>query len=306
MPKIQVVKSVSIEKDAASVYSIVSDFHYWQHWSPWLIQEPEAKVTVSEDGKSYAWEGKRVGKGEMKVTNEDKNRSVDYDLTFLTPYKSHAKVRFELNEEQGGVNVSWHMDSKLPFFMFWMKKMMIAFVGMDYQRGLTMLKEYAETGKVASKLEFNGVSNYDGCEYIGIKHDIAMSEMPKVMESDFAKIFEFATSNPDAVAGKPFAMYHKWDLVNGRVSFTSGIPINDNTNKPNGFELGAIPSTQVYRLTHKGDYHHLGNAWSTIMGMERAKEFKKNKNIHPFEVYDNDPREVSVEDRSTTIHFAVV
>jgi hypothetical protein len=41
------------------------------------------------------------------------------------------------------------------------------------------------------------------------------------------------------------------------------------------------------------------------MGMERAKEFKKNKNIHPFEVYDNDPREVSVEERSTTIHFAV-
>jgi len=306
MPKFQVVKSVFVKAKAEDVYKVVSDFHHWQAWSPWLIQEPEAKVTVEPDGKSYEWEGKRVGKGSMQVTNEAENKSIDYDLTFLTPYKSQAKVRFELKEQDGGVEVFWHMDSSLPFFMFWMKKMMIAFIGMDYQRGLNMLKELIETGKVNSKLEFQGESNYEGCSYIGIKHDVAMSDMATNMQSDFGELEQFSKEHADLIAGKPFAIYHKWDMVNGKVSFTSGLPVKETPSGLKGtFTTGSIPATRVYKLTHKGAYQHLGNAWSSLMGMERAKVFKKNKGIHPFEVYDNDPREVTPEEQSTTIHFAV-
>ena len=43
---------------------------------------PEAKVTVSDDKKSYEWEGKKVGSGVMKITDEKKNKSIYIDLTF--------------------------------------------------------------------------------------------------------------------------------------------------------------------------------------------------------------------------------
>ena len=52
---------------------------------------------------------------------------------------------------------------------------MTTFIGMDYERGLAMLKDYAETGKVPSNLEIKQESDYTGCDYVGIKTDCAIS-----------------------------------------------------------------------------------------------------------------------------------
>jgi hypothetical protein len=49
------------------------------------------------------------------------------------------------------------MDSKQPFFQFFLKGMMTSLIGMDYERGLRMLKDYVETGSVPSTLEFPGI-----------------------------------------------------------------------------------------------------------------------------------------------------
>ena len=85
--------------------------------------EPETKVTVRSDAKYYEWEGDRVGSGNMKIIKEVENATVDYDLMFLKPWKSKAKVSFYLKPEGTSTSVTWTMDSSLPFFLFWMKKM---------------------------------------------------------------------------------------------------------------------------------------------------------------------------------------
>ena len=36
------------------------------------------------------------------------------------------------------------------FFLFWMRRQMELFIGMDYERGLKMLKEWIETGQILS------------------------------------------------------------------------------------------------------------------------------------------------------------
>ena len=140
MPKMQIVKKKHINAPVSKVYDIVSDMSSWSKWSPWLIMDPEAVVDVAEDNQSYSWEGKRVGSGHMAISNQSANEAVDYDLTFITPWKSTAKVRFETREKDGGTEVSWHMNSSLPWFLFWMKKSMVAYVGQDYERGLSLLK----------------------------------------------------------------------------------------------------------------------------------------------------------------------
>ena len=99
MPQIQVSRSIKIGAPVEKVFSVVSDFNQWTPWSPWLIMEPEATVNVAPDAQYYEWNGKRVGSGNMRITGQDANKSVDYDLTFLTPWKSTAKVRFELTAD---------------------------------------------------------------------------------------------------------------------------------------------------------------------------------------------------------------
>ncbi|MEM1408535.1 MAG: SRPBCC family protein [Bacteroidota bacterium] len=306
MPKMHIKRSVTINASADKVFSKLNNFNHWTAWSPWLIMDPKATVTVAEDGKSYEWEGERVGSGNMQVISESDNQFIDYDLTFLTPWKSTAKVRFETISKGDSTEVNWLMDSSLPFFMFWMKKMMEAFVGMDYERGLAMLKDYVEDGEVHSKLDFKGASNFAGCKYVGVKTVCTIETVGSSMEKDFGKLMAFMADHQELITGNTFSIYHKWDMVKRNVAYTSGVPVKSvPTSLPAGIISGEIPETEVYTLGHTGPYAHLGNAWSTLYNMQRGKVFKINKKIHPFETYVNIPGEVPDNELVTEVHFPV-
>lgn len=304
MSKMNIQKSIEIRANREKVHEIISDFHHWQKWSPWLVTEPDAKLDVREDGKFYSWEGKRVGSGEMSVENETKSR-IDCDLKFLKPWKSKAKVWFDLHEDNGTTRVDWYMKSSLPFFLFFMKKKMKALIGMDYERGLSMLKEYVETGKVNSKLEFLGESAYPGCKYIGIRRTTSMDRIGEDMEKDFTELLEKVNAL-DQFTGEWFSQYHKYDFVNQKVEYTAGVAVKDwQEPLPNGWVKDQIPALNLQTVRHTGPYEHLGNAWSAAQAMIQAKEFRPNKSIHPLEFYRNDPADVSPEELISDVSFAV-
>lgn len=306
MPKMHIRKTIRIDAPVGAVYQKLNDFNHWRAWSPWLVQEPEAKVTVAEDTKYYEWEGDRIGSGNMRVTAERENEWIDYDLAFLKPWKSRSKVRFELKPEGEQTEVAWLMDSSIPFFMFWMKKMMTALVGMDYERGLAMLKNYVEDGEVHSKLDFKGYSEYPGCTYIGIRTACTKDTVGPKMEEDLTRLGAFLADREALIDGPPFSTYHKWDIVRDRIEYTSGMPVSSiPADLPAGMFAGEIPPTRIYTLSHTGPYLHLGNAWTTMYSMHRNKVFRLNKKVDPFEVYLNEPGTVADEELVTEVCFAV-
>lgn len=304
MPKLAINKSISIKSAVEPIFQKLNDFNHWTAWSPWLIMDPDATVNVDDDAKSYTWEGKRVGEGKMQITSESEGKSIDYDLTFLKPWKSEAKVRFEFEPMEDETKVTWSMDSSLPFYLFWMKKMMTAFVGMDYERGLNLLKEYIEDGEVHSKLEFKGVSEFPATKYVGIKTNCKMADVGDAMKADFGKLADYVHKNLDNATGQSFSIYHKWDMVKGQVQYTAAFGLKEpGADLPAEMFNGEIPATKINTVRHHGPYHHLGNAWSTQISMSRGKEFKQKKNIHPFESYVNNPEEVSEKELMTDVNF---
>lgn len=306
MPKLQVAKSIVINAPAEKVFEVLNDFSQWRTWSPWLIQDPETVLNLIEGNKAYSWEGKRSGSGNMRIVKEAANKSVDYRLEFLKPWKSKADVRFEVFTVDNGTKVIWSMDSALPFFLFWMKKMMIALLGLDYERGLLMLKDYVQDGEVHSKLDFKGEAMVEGCRYIGIKTACTTEEIGTKMEADFSKLMDFVGQNEGVSAEKPFTIYHKWDLVSGKVSYTSAVKVNNMPlDLPSDFVTGDRPETKVYTVKHTGPYQHMGNAWSTLYGMAQRKEITENKSVHPFEVYLNSPKGTPDNELETEVHFPI-
>ena len=124
-----------------------------------------------------------------------------------------------------------------------------------------------------------------------------MEELSEVMGGTFADLFTTFKGKEDSFSGPPFSIYHKWDLVKGVARFTCGIPFKTLPETINeGMVSESIPPTKVYTLRHIGSYKHLGNAWSTGHSQGRSKEFKVNKNIHPFEMYVNDLRDTKEKD----------
>ena len=306
MPKMNVSRSIDIKATKSEIFKHLNDFNNWVAWSPWLLMEPEAKVTVADDSKSYEWEGDRVGSGNMKVLEEEGDGYINYELNFLKPWKSSATTNFRLEESGDTTKVTWTMNSSLPFFLFWMKKMMQAFVGADYERGLDMLKSLVEKGEIHSKLDFKGNSQFDGCKWVGIKTACSIDETPEKMPQDFGKLWEYCEKDGENIAGEALTIYHKWDLVKNSVSYTAAVQVKEIPGDvPSGFTSGTIDSTDIYTLRHTGAYEHLGNAWSTLYNMHRNKEFKVKKGVHPFETYLNDPKVTDPKDLITEIHFPI-
>lgn len=299
-------KSIFIQESPKAVFDAVSNFHSWSIWSPWLVLDPEAKVNVREDGKFYEWEGKRIGSGEMSVVKEEGVERVDYQLTFLKPWKSKSSVSFVIKEEGDGVQLHWTMDGGLPFFLFWMKKMMEAFIGMDFDRGLVMLKDYVEVGETKATLSFNGMNSFEGCKYIGISAECSIDGLAEVMERDFTKLMTFIMDGrQENMNGHAFTIYHKWDVVNKKTKFTSCIPVH---NLPDdvleGVITGNVPSAKFHVVHQKGPYRYTGNVWAAQYTCLRSKEFQQNKSIAPMEFYLNSPKNTEENDLETEVWFA--
>ncbi|MEM9142980.1 MAG: SRPBCC family protein [Bacteroidota bacterium] len=306
MPKTFVSRSSTIDVPKEKVKNTLADLHNWRPWSPWLVCEPEAKVEVEDDGKFYKWEGKRTGSGTIKVVDVSENK-IEYDLNFLKPWKSYAKVDFSFTElGDGQTKTEWTMASSLPFFMFWMKKKMEAWIGMDYERGLRMLKEYVETGDIQSKLEFVGEHSFEGADYVGIKRTTSFDKIGEAMQKDFEDLTACIKSKDLEVTGLLFSQYHKFDMVSGAVIYTAGAPVaNVPDSLDSKFVKGNLPKAKFHTVRHYGPYDHLGNAWSAAMMMERNKEFKAVKGYHPLEIYHNDPAETAPANLITDVSFAV-
>lgn len=306
MPRTYVEKSITIAASVETIKNIISNFNNWEPWSPWFILEPETKVTVSDDGKTQEWEGKRIGSGIIKLVSEGE-LIINYELIFLKPWKSKSKTDFILEKiDENNTKLTWTMDSSLPFFMFWMKNMMERLIGMDYDRGLLMLKEYIEKGQVDAKLEFLGESEYEGCNFVGVKSECTIDNIGEVMEADFKKLMEFAKENEDIITKEFFSIYHKFDFNKNRVVYTSGVGIKSEVLKiPAGMFEGSLPATKVHTVRHIGPYELSGNGWSAIMAMDRAKELTKNKKVPPMEFYRNMPMDTEPKDLISDICMAI-
>jgi hypothetical protein len=78
-------------------------------------------------------------------------------ITYFTPWKSHATASFLLEViDKKTTQVTWLMNSSLPLFAFWMKKTMIKCIQNDYMRGLILLKDLVENGKIQTETIYDG------------------------------------------------------------------------------------------------------------------------------------------------------
>jgi len=304
MPAYCVERSIIIDAPLTSIRDSLTNFRQWPAWSPWLIMEPEAQLTFNEKqgqiGAAYEWQGKLVGAGSMELVGIEEQR-LEMDLQFIKPFKSTARVSFDLHPEDGSTQVTWRMDSHLPFFLFWMIKNIKAYIGMDYERGLRMLKDYIETGHVPSKLSLEGASALQSQPYIGIANECEFDAMSEVMPQDFQTLYQFLQENNLSTHIVPFAIYNRFDIFQKRTQFISAVPVDRDLAVAPPFIKGELAPGEVLKVKHIGPYRHLGNAWSLAFNYARNKKIKTKKTPVGIEFYLNDPAQTQSEALETEV-----
>ena len=321
MPAYQIRQSLEIHAPVSQVFAAVADFATWAKWSPWLCIDSEATTTVSsptnEVGSHYRWASEIVGQGSMEHRDLVTDKTIECDLTFLKPFKSKSDVRFDFEERGDRTNVTWTMNDKLPFFLFWMKARIVAYVGMDYERGLAMLKDWVETGEIHSKVECFGLENQSQVRFMGASGHCMMDSIEASMGETFEQVlsaFDKAGVEPCNVKscnvkscnvkswGEKISIYlPSSDMQNGRVDYVSGITTPESVD---GLEETILPAGDYMHVRHTGSYKHLGNAWYSVYQNVMHQKRKVAKSAS-FEVYANDPQKTAPEALITDLYLPV-
>jgi hypothetical protein len=294
MPKFHISRSIVVSAPAKQVFDALSDFRTWTTWSPWLIAEPEAKVTISENsssvGSTYSWVGNMTGEGKLKHRKLDPHVLIEDDLNFIKPFKSYANVVFRLAAENQGTKVTWEMDSSLPWFLFFMVPMMKTLLGMDYARGLTMFKEWIETGSITSKTKVHGIEQASSFRMLGIASSCSVDQVSASMEKAFSQAQDEFKRLGISMDHGMISVYTKFHVKEGVFEYISGYIVPESTEIPSSSKLQSwsLPAGKVFRVEHVGRYQHLGNPWSIANQIVRYKKLKQSK-VGTYEIYRTIP-----------------
>jgi predicted transcriptional regulator YdeE len=289
--KYNVEQTIVVNKNAKDVFEIVSRFEHWAQWSPWNITDPELVNTFDGEGDEYGdvmgWNGPLAGVGEMEVIDYQGESYIAYELRFKKPFRSTAFTSFNLKElADETTELTWAMEGNVPFFLFFMKKQIAAFVNNDFKRGLRMIREYAETGNISSNLEFLGIHAFDATTILSRKNSVAENDMTTEMPKDFNFLVESAKELNISI-GRAFTVYTKSDMVNERFDYIAGFEIPTDTQTD--LSTYVIPGGDYLMIRHYGSWEHLGNAWVYGFMYLRESKMKMDKKRKPFELYVTSP-----------------
>ena len=249
-----------------------------------------------------SWNGNIIGSG-VNTLERIEGTTLHYNLEFIKPFKSKAKTTFVFEEKDGGTDVTWTMDSSMPFFLFFMVPTMKNWIGMDYNRGLKMLKEMAEKGRVSASTTNNGIVEIKGFSYVCIQRTVHIDACGDYMPKDFNKIVEDIVVKRGKSPQNWVSLYTKMDMKSMMMTYIAAVSDEDLQGVDLGSEYvkGRIDAGRALEIKHDGPYDFIGNAWSMGMMNMRAKKMKQ-KGV-PFEQYWNSPLEVKPEELKSSVFF---
>ena len=314
MAAITIERSIIIKATQEAIWSNIVLFERQALWSPWLIIEPSCKRTLTgEDGKVWTidrWEWKIIGSWERENTKIITGEFLDQSLHFEKPWKSTART-FMVLQKQGKdeFQVTWGIQTQLPFYLFFMKNTLTTMISKDYDRGLKMLKTLSETEKLQTSIEEVGTGEEPQVYWIGRAHTCSVSEVSQMMIWDFEALWKFAGEKWFKV--NAFRSYYpKVDMKTETFTFQSVFVIEKDIwegfdTLPDDIIKWSYKAVQTFTLRHHGSYKFLDNTWIWVFMYLRAKKRKQNKKVPPYETYINDPMNTPVHELITDVSVPI-
>jgi len=308
MPVWNVQKSIEIDAPVSKVYQMVSDYRTWTSWSPWLIAEPQAKVDISDRsnqvGSTYHWSGKVVGEGRLEHLRLETDRLVEDCLDFIRPTKSKSKTGFKFEAIGDRTRLVWSIDGNLPWYLFFLPPMIETMLGMDYQRGLMMIKELAETGRITSSTEVLGIESIPPIRVAGLQAQSSVFNIEQSMEEMLVKLESEYQDQGMPKEGAMVAVYTRFKVKQGIFEYLLGRAIPDTLliPTPSSLKEWKFPQARALHVRHTGSYKHLGNAWSIANRIAEHQKLKLNRSAS-FEIYTNSPHDNPEESLQTDLYL---
>lgn len=280
--KYSVIQEQTINAAIEDVLKNIIDFKQWQYWSPWAVLDPGTIYKYDDD--FMQWAGKFTGAGNMRLVASC-NGKVKIDLDFIKPFKSKANVEFILEQlPENKTKVIWKMNSQLPIFLIFFKKMFQVMISRDFQRGLIRLKYKVEYGHVPMKVTFFDEPEYvPGFQFTGFSNKCQFSNISPSMKSSFMKLRSLINDSK-ITANKMLCFSDKVKICKNLLYYTVGVIHTGDAINTSTLKNKIIPEHKVIKVSVTGNYDFMGDAWTGIYSHLRGQKLKQNKKIAPYEI----------------------
>ena len=284
----KVERSTLIKGDGDMIFSMVCDFHNWDHWTPW---SSEMDTTATEEiigncevGAVQRWDGEEMGKGEMKVTEIIPGQKIMWELGF-EGFDQKMIVGMIFEPEGDDWVLTWTAEGELgynPMYRYY-GLMIDSDLGADYEKGLQQLKEFCELLPDYPGIEVTEVASVPA---LSVKDSVTIADIGAFFGTYYPMMYMYALRNEASIAGHLYAVYHNWD-PEGKILIEAGMPLTVALDGEDMMMATMSPGGKVVKATHWGAYDKVGPAhdalhqYINVMKMEFAGA--------PWEVYVTDP-----------------
>jgi len=146
--KVTVERSMVINAPSQEIFEKINTMRAWQEWSPWFEQDPTMETEFfgpgAGIGSGYKWTSRKLGNGQITITESIPYRLIGLELIFDQHGKS--ETGFILQPTREGTLVIWSMDTEMGwnpisrYFGLFMDLML----GSEFQKGLQNLARAVE------------------------------------------------------------------------------------------------------------------------------------------------------------------
>lgn len=309
--KMEVTKSITIDRSAATIFMEVNELKNRVQWSPWELADSTMVISYGEItegvGASASWVSENSGIGKQEIIESRSNSYIRTQLEFDDrPGINYSVWTFE--ETGDSTNVTWTFDGSETAFPF--RFFNLIFQGMVedmYVTGLHNLKEVAESkSRIIIK---NITAEVFASELNQTQHIITMIDttnpdgISEFHRTAYAAIGVFMKENGLEKEAAPVGIYHFYSDT--LVILEVGIPIAEDVEVPQGMNMLVIPPTKVASSTHVGSWDDIGETHDAIDSWLEANDAEMNG--HPWHVYFNTLEEVGNDPSKlyTQVHYPI-
>ena len=283
-------KSKIINSPKSTIYSYLNDPKNWKEWNSWAVEDSLMHIKYTQDTLQkvffLTWEGKN-NNGDIETLNNITNDCLTQKMNFNGNF---AELSLNLKDTLKGTKISWKANVKLGF----LNKVIATFNGniqdeisAMFEKSLSNLDRRLDYEINTYTVNIIGVSIKSECFYLEQTFTSELSKVRKNSEIVFNKITNFCKQNKIVISGKPFLIYHNYDLERQLSKISICIPIKEEIFITEGSEILSkkLRSQPVIKLTMTGDYSHSKIALEKVDTYIREKKYIKNTLYSHFEIF---------------------
>ncbi|MCG9793040.1 SRPBCC family protein [Flavobacterium algicola] len=292
-----IVRSKIINASKSSVYNYINDYKNWEDFGAWAQEDPEMKFEygqiTSGVGATYSWDGED-GNGTMTTLFVKESDSISQKMNYND---SPSNVYWKLKDTIGGTKVTWSTKGHMSFmFKIYsaLKGGPDAIVGKMYEKSLDNLDKALDFEINTFDLKENGVVKRPVIYYLAQTFNSEIAKVHKNAKIVTPKINDFCVENGISVNGKPFIIYHSYDLVSNIAKVSICVPIDTEIFISPGSDIlsGKLEGMEAVKTTLTGDYIHAKKAYDKALAYVRKNELKVDPTISHIELFTTNREDV--------------